>query len=130
LDRLYIQANLGYVMNQTTSAAVLYTPALLTSNNTYWTASLGAGLAISNKTQLRADCSYYRANDYVNNALYGVPYGSGASEFDFSATLSHQITNNVGVSVKYYFNSYTDQLSGGNNNYLAQMIVTSMQVKF
>ncbi|MEI6073644.1 MAG: hypothetical protein WCS31_17810 [Verrucomicrobiae bacterium] len=130
IDRLYIQANLGYVMNRTTSPASLYTPAILTSNNTYWTASVGAGLAIDNKTQLRADWSYYRANDYVNNSLYGVPYGSGASEFDISATLSRQITRNVGVSVKYYLNRYTDQLSGGNNNYLAQTIVTSMQVKF
>ncbi|MEI6278818.1 MAG: hypothetical protein WCQ16_05470 [Verrucomicrobiae bacterium] len=129
LDRLYIQANLAYVLNVTSSPCTSQSPGVQNSNNDYWTASIGAGFAIDNKTQLRADCSYYRANNY-QYTQYTMPYGAGNTEVDFSASISRQITRNVAVSLKYYCSSYTDQTSGGNNNYLAQTIMSGMQVRF
>ena len=130
LDRLYLQGSASYVVNSSDSPAATLTPSVLNSNNNYWTASLGLGFAIDNKTQFRADCSYYCANNYVNNSQYGVPYGAGATEYDFTASITRQISRNVGVSLKYFLNSYRDVLSGGNNSYTAQVITSSLQVQF
>ena len=130
MDRLYFQGNISYVLNSTTSPAATLTPSVLNSNNNYITASAGVGYAIDNKTNVRADCSFYNANDYINNSKYGVPYGAGATEYDFTLSLNRQITRNVGVSLKYFFNKYSDVLSGGNNSYTAQVITSSLQVQF
>lgn len=130
LDRLFVQGSLSYVMNTTSSAASQITQAITNSNNNYWTASAGFGFAIDPKTELRGDCSLYSANNYQNNSVYGVPYGAGGTEYNFSASLSRQISTNVRLTVKYYFDTYRDQLSGGNSNYTAQMITSSLQVRF
>lgn len=129
-DRLFFQGSLSYVLNKTASPASLQTQAIVNSNNNYWTAGAGFGFAIDPKTELRGDFSFYSANNYVNNGEYGVPYGAGATEYTFSASLIRQITKNVRVSLKYYMDNYRDVLSGGNNSYTAQMISTNLQVQF
>ncbi len=130
VDRLYVQGSFSYVVNTLSSPASSLTPAVTNSQNNYWTASAGLGYALDNKTQVHLDGSYYCANNYTNNSQYGVPYGAGASEFDLTATVSRQITRNVGVSFTYFYNYYNDVLSGGNNSYTAQTVAASMQVKF
>ena len=143
IERLYLQGSLSYVLNKIASPAAQQTSAngissadvpgssaILNFNNNYWTASAGLGFAIDHKNEIRWDFTFYSANNYVNNEQYGVPYGSSASEYTFSASLSRQITKNVRLSVKYYFDTYVDQLSGGNSNYTAQMISSSLQVRF
>jgi hypothetical protein len=130
LDRLYLQANASYVLNQTKTPAADLSTAVLNFHNDYWTLSFGAGFAIDDKTQLRADYSFYRANDYVNNATTGMPYGSGALEHSVSASISRQITKNVQVVLKYGFYSYKDQLYNGLNDYKAHQISSTIQVRF
>ena len=129
-ERLYIQGNVAFVFNSTTSPASALTPAVAQSMNNYVTASLGAGYAIDNKTNIRADASFYNANDYTNQMPYGVPYNAGATEYDFTVSLNRQISRNVSLSLKYYYNTYRDVLSGGNNSYTAQVISSSLQVQF
>ena len=130
LDRLYLQGSLAYVLNQISSPAVNQTAALQSANNNYWTASAGMGYAFDQKTQIRGDVTYYSANDYQNNSLYGVPYNAGGTQYTFSASLVRQITRNVSMNLKYYFDTYSDKLSGGNNNYTAQMISTGLNMQF
>lgn len=130
LDRLYINGSLSYVLNQISSPASSITPAITNSNNNYWTASAGFGFAIDPKTELRGDFAFYSANNYVNNAANGVPYGAGNSEYSFTASLNRQISRNVSMSVKYYMEVYRDTLSGGMNNFTGQMITSSLQVHF
>ncbi len=130
LDRLFFQGSLSYVLNKTSSPASLQTQAILNSNNNYWTASAGFGFAIDPKTEIRGDFSLYSSNNYVNNEQYGMPYGASATEYIFSASLNRRITKNVSLALKYYFDTYRDQLSGGNNSYTAQMITTNLQVQF
>ena len=129
-DRFYVQGSLSYVLNKISSPASMQTPAITNSNNNYWTAGAGLGYALDSKTDIRGDFTMYSANNYVNNAQWGVPYGAGGNEYTFSASLSRRISKNVSLSVKYYLDSYQDQLSGGNNNFLGQMIATNLQVRF
>jgi len=130
VDRLFIDGGLSFVLSQINSPASGRSQALQASNNNYWTGNLGAGYAIDAKTEIRGDFTYYSANNYQNNAQYGVPYNAGGWQYTFSASISRQITRNISLSLKYYFDNYHDQLSGGNNNYTAQMIATGLQMRF
>ena len=129
-DRLYFQGSLSYVLNNTSSPVAAQVPAVTNSYNNYWTAGAGFGFAIDPKTELRGDFNFYSANDYINNAQYGMPYGAAGTEYSFTASLNRQISKNVNLSVKYYMESYQDRLSGGNNSFLGQMITTNLQVRF
>ncbi|HEX7517431.1 MAG TPA: hypothetical protein VF345_09115, partial [Chthoniobacterales bacterium] len=133
--RLYLQGNFSYVLNQTdTPADYNLIPntsvTILDFKNDYWTASGAAGFALDQKTDLRAEYSYYRANNYDNNALVAVPYGMGATEHSVSASISRQITKNVRLKVQYGYFNYTDQTSGGHNNYEAHSVFSSLQFRF
>ena len=133
--RLYLQGNFSYVLNKTdTPADYNLIPntsvTILDFKNDYWTASGAAGYALDQKTDLRAEYSYYRADNYVNNALVAVPYGMGATEHTVSASVSRQIAKNVRLKVQYSYFNYTDELSGGHNNYEAHAVFSSLQFRF
>jgi hypothetical protein len=143
LARFYAQGNFSYVINETNSPAgsVVATGSSsgLTSyngtpvthfTNNYWTAGGGFGLAIDDKTDLRAEYSYYHANNYNNNATNGMPYGAGAEEHTVSATVGRQLAKNIHLSVKYSYYKYTDKTSGFNNNYDAHVIYSGVQICF
>ena len=130
VDRLFLSGNLSYVINQITSPAVNQTQSLQSANNNYWTAGLGAGYQLDAKTSMRSDFNYYYANNYQNNEQWGVPYNSSATQYTFSVSLNRQVTKNLTWSLKYYFDTYQDLLSGGNNSYTAQIIATSMNMQF
>jgi len=131
-SRLYLLGCGSYVLNRTETPAYeqISTPVVLNFRSDYWTATFSAGLAFDDKTDLRADYTYYRANDYMNNAVYGMPYGSGATEHTASAVLSRQISKNIKMSLKYAYCNYSDQTYGGNDNYDGHMIYTSLQSRF
>ena len=82
------------------------------------------------KTDLRADYSFYRANDYFKNARVGMPYGMGATEHTASATLTRQITKNVRLLMRYAYFTYEDQTSGNHNNYEAHSVYSGLQFRF
>lgn len=130
VDRLFLQGNLSYVINQITSPAMNQNPSLQGAYNNYWTAGAGAGYQLDAKTSLRGDFNIYYANDYQNNEQYGVPYNAAATQYIFSASLNRQVTKNLSWSLKYYFDTYQDRLSGGNNSYTAQIIATSLNMQF
>ena len=136
MARLYLQTDVSVVLDQTTTPAssiVLTpntTPTILNFRNDYWTVSAGAGYSIDQKTDVRADYSFYRANDYLNNARVSMPYGMGASEHTISATASRQITKNMRLLVKYSYFTYADQTSGNHNNYEAHSIYSGLQFRF
>ena len=133
--RLYLQGNFSYVLNKTdTPADYPLIPntsvTVLDFKNDYWTASASAGFALDQKTDLRAEYSYYSADNYVNNALVALPYGMGATEHTVSASISRQITKNVRLKVQYSYFHYTDEISGGHNNYEAHAVFSSLQFRF
>ena len=133
--RLYLQGNFSYVLNETDTPADFNlipntSPTVLDFKNDYWTASGAAGFVLDQKTDVRAEYSYYRADNYQNNFLVAQPYGMGATEHSVSASVSRQITKNVRLKVQYSYFNYTDQLSGGHNNYEAHSVFSSLQFRF
>ena len=133
--RLYLQGNVSYVLNKTDTPADFNlipntSPTITDFKNDYWTASASAGYALDQKTDLRVEYSYYRADDYDNNSLVALPYGMGATEHTASASISRQIARNVRLKVQYSYFNYTDETSGGHNNYEAHAVFTSLQFRF
>ena len=136
LARLYLQADLSYVLDETdTPASTIILgsntePSVLNFNNDYWTVTASAGYIINDKTDVHAEYSYYRADDYVNNSSAGVPYGAGATEHRVTASLNRQLSKNVRLRLQYSYYNYRDETSGGHNNYTAHSIFSSLHFGF
>ena len=140
LPNLYIQGNASLVRSETDTPAgninltangpSYTTPTVLNFKNNYYQLSCDVGYAIDDKTNANVCYSYYRANDYQNNITVGMPYGAGAIENTVSANITRKLSKQISVSLKYAYYTYSDQTSGYNNNYRANMIYSKMQIRF
>ena len=129
-SRLSLQVGFNYVLSETKTPTSDYTRAIMNSENDYWTLNFSSGFVVDDKTDLKLDFLYYRADDYQNNSLEGVPYGSGAEEYGVTLAMVRRISQNLRLNVKYGYYNYTDQLSGGKSDYQAHLIMTSLQYRF
>ena len=134
LAGLYLQSSLNYAIDRmdtpaedvTGAGANLVTP----SRNDYWNFSQLIGLALDQKTDLQVQYSYYRANDFLDNSSSSTAYGAGEYENTVSATVKHDLSARLQVSLKYGYAMLRDQASGGNNDYDAHLIVASTKYRF
>src|SRR6266542_522674 len=134
LARLFLQGSISYVLDQTDTPAngiggaardlVLY------SKNNYWNANFMTGYALSDKTDLQGQYFYYRASDYHDNSLVGLPLGAGAEEHGVTASLLHRIRSNILWKLTYGFFANHDQLAGGHNDYRAHLVYSSVTYRF
>jgi hypothetical protein len=129
-SRLYLQAGFNYVLSETRTPASDVTQSILAAQNNYWTLNFSSGLVLDNKTDLKLGFFYYRANDYTDNSTVGVPYGAGAEEYGVTATLTRRISDHLRWSLKYGFSQYNDGAFGGNQDYTAHLVYTSLQYRF
>jgi hypothetical protein len=129
-SRLCLQAGFNYVVSETKTPTSDYTRAVLNSQNNYWTVTFDSSVVVDDKTDLNLGFVYYQADNYNNNSSVGLPLGAGADEQSVTATLTRRITRNLRVSLKYAYSHYNDRASGGNNNYDAQMVYSSLQYRF
>jgi hypothetical protein len=129
-SRLCLQAGFNYVWSETRTPTSDYTQAILNSQNNYWTVTFDSSLVVDDKTDLNVGFVYYQADNYNNNSSVGLPLGAGANEQTLTASITRRITQNLRVSLKYAYTHYNDWASGGNNNYDAQMVYSSLQYRF
>ncbi|MGC2626300.1 MAG: hypothetical protein WA269_05630 [Candidatus Udaeobacter sp.] len=136
LARFYLQANFSYTFNQTDTPANNIdlvpntSPTVTNFRNDYWTVTSSAGYIIDDKTDFSTDFSFYCANDYFKNAGVALPYGSGATEYAASATITRQLTKQMRLLLRYGYYNYRDVTSGGHDNYRAHSLFSSLQVRF
>jgi len=129
-SRLSLQAGFNYVLSNTRNSMSDYTAAVLNAQNNYWTLNFNAGLVLDAKTDLNIGYFYYRADDYQDNSTFGVPYGAGAEEHGVTATITRRLSPRLRLNLKYGYYHYTDALYGGNNNYEAHLVYSSLQYRF
>jgi hypothetical protein len=129
-SRLYLQAGFNYVLSQTETPTSDYTQAVLNSENNYWTLNFNSGLVLDNKTDVNVGYTYYRADDYTDNSLAGVPYGAGAEEHGITATIVRRLTERLRLTLRYGYYHSEDETSGGNNDYNAHVVYSSLQYRF
>jgi hypothetical protein len=136
LARLYLQGDFSCVLDETKTPASHIdlipntSPTVADFRNDYWMVTSGAGYLVDDKTDLRADYSFYRANDYFKNSRVGVPYGMGATEHTVSATIGRQLTKQMRLTLRYSYFNYTDETFGGHNDYEAHSIFSGLQYRF
>jgi hypothetical protein len=130
--RLWIQASGSYVIDEmdTPASTQLPTPVIQNSDNNYWNVSASAGYVLDDKTDLQVQYFFYRASNYMNNALYGMPYGVSDQEQGIVATLGHRFSAQLRGTLKYGYFINQDVTSGGLNNYYSQMVSASMTYMF
>ncbi len=135
-SRLYLQAGFNYVLSETKTPASRFVPEdlaaapILDAQNNYWTLNFSSGLVLDDKTDLNVGYSYYRADNFQDNASVGVPYGTGAEEHGVTATLTRRLTQNLRLTLKYGYFHYEDETSGGHNNYQAHYVSSGLQYRF
>lgn len=135
-SRLWLQAGFNYVLSETKTPVSDYVPPGLTAapvlaaQNNYWTLNVSSGLVLDDKTDLNISYFYFRSDDYQNNSAAGVPYGAGAEEQGVTAAIVRRINKNLRLTLKYGYYHYTDDTSGGRNNYDAHLVYSSLQYRF
>ncbi|MFO1500490.1 MAG: hypothetical protein U1G07_19260 [Verrucomicrobiota bacterium] len=130
LARLYLQAGVNYVWDQTDTPADEATGSILKFENNYWTSSSSIGYALDDKTDLQLQYLYYRADNLQDNSALGLPYGADAQEHGITATLIRRITQRMRVSLKYGFFDGQDRTSGQHNDYRAHLVYSSFHYQF
>ena len=133
LARLYLQGSINYVWDKTATPAAYAVPSTnLVANfdNGYWNASALAGYALTDKTDLQAQYTYYRADNFQDDSQFTQPYGVGAEEHAVTATITHRIRANLTWSVRYGYFQNRDVTSGGRNDYEAHLVYSSVRCFF
>jgi hypothetical protein len=134
--RFYLQGIGSYVLNQTETPASKInlipntSPTVVDFRNDYWTVTGAAGYVLDELTDLRADYTFYRANDYFKNTRVALPYGMGATEHTVTATASRQITKQIRLTLQYHYFNYQDETFGGHNDYEAHSVFSGLQYRF
>lgn len=128
--RLYLQANVSQVWDRTDTPLSDLSAAVQSAENDYLTANVTVGYALSEKTDVEAQYLYYHATNYQDNSIVGVPYGAGAEDNGITVGLIHRLSPRVRLSLKYGFFDSDDPLYGGNRDYSAHWVYSTMTYRF
>ena len=131
--RLYLNGSINYVMDETETPAVGIVPdteLVQTSENDYWNLTAGAGLVLTEKTDLHTQYYYYRADNYDDNSFDSVPYGAGAEEHGVTATLLHRFSAWMQGTLKYGYFVGEHENTGGRTDYSAHLAYSSLRFRF
>lgn len=129
-SRLYLQAGFNYVWSKTKTPTSDYTQAILDAQNNYLTLNFTTGFVVDDKTDLNVGYFYYLADNFQDNSSVGLPLGAGAEEHGINATLSRRLTKNLTLSVRYGYYHYNDDTYGGNQDFFAHVIYSSLRYRF
>jgi hypothetical protein len=129
-SRVYFQVGFNYVLSDTKTPASDYTQAILNAQNNYWTLNASSGFVLDDKTDLNLSYFFYRADNYQDNSSIGLPLGAGGTEHGINATLTRRLTKNLRLSLRYGYYTYDDETFGGNQDFHAHVIYTSLRYRF
>lgn len=124
---LYLTANVNVVWDTVATPAKAY---ILNGDNNYVNGSLGAGYALGKITDVYADYSYYRANNFADNSINSLPYGADEKRHVASITWVRRQTDHLIYTVKYTYATNRDLTSGYRNNYDAHILYGKVEYKF
>jgi hypothetical protein len=133
LNRLFLQGSVNYVIDRTETPAVGLVPdqdLVQRSDNDYIDASVTAGYALTDKTDLQAQYFVYYADNFHDNSAVSVPYEASAEEHVITATLIHRISSAMQWTLKYGWFTLSDKTYGGRNDYEAHMVYSSYRFRF
>ncbi len=129
LSRWYLT---GYfsLQDTRTSTPANQNPAVQTYRGNVYTVMATTGYAIDNKTDLTIQYSYSCSDNFSNNDAAGLPLGLNFQRHAVQAGVSRKISKNVVAHLRYGFYSYDESSTGGFNNYVANLVSASCNVRF
>ncbi len=132
IDRLYLQGTFSYAVDTTDTPVTTTGPGavVLKSKNNYWMAGLTAGYALGERTDLDVDYLYSRADNFLDNSTGSLGYGAGFTEHRVMTTLTRRISENLRVLLRYGYIRNDDETYGGNVDFTAHLVSTSLQYRF
>jgi hypothetical protein len=132
--RLYLQASVNYAIDDTDTPADRalgsVTNVVPDMKNNYWNLGASAGLALDDKSDLQANYTYYRADNYIDNAAFSQPFGADSEEHGVTLTYLRRFTNRIRWTLKYGFFNNRDYTSGFHNDYQAHLAYTTLRIMF
>jgi outer membrane receptor for ferrienterochelin and colicin len=134
IETVYLHGNINYVSSETeTPASDLIGAAnrLVTNfDNDYFTSTLSSGWSVTKKLDLEARYFFYKVDNYKNNSAQSQPYGAKLEEHGVSAGLKYHVRENMTWTAKYAYFHSDDDLSGGFNDYRANVIVIGIEANY
>jgi hypothetical protein len=92
--------------------------------------NLTTGFVIDDKTDLSVSYFLYRSDNYTDNSSDSVPYGMEATEHSVTVGVTRRLSEKMRVNLRYGFSDYEDTTSGGNNDFQAHFLFSSLQYRF
>lgn len=131
ISRMYIQASGSYTYDQLETPANFIVPRVQVSENDYYTASGTIGFALTDKADLTANYNFYFADNYDTSIVpTGVPYGAGLEEHSVGGSLLYRFSKRMHLVTRYAFITSHDETSGGNNDFDAHLLATTLRLRF
>jgi hypothetical protein len=128
IDTIY--PNAGVVPASGTSVAYDANGVLQNSNNNYFTGSFLAGAVVSAVDDLRAQVTYYRAdNSDIQLSNLTLPYGVVATEFSVSLGLKHMFSPTIIGNAKVGYYDSQNGTTGDYTNFHGPLAYVSIEFK-
>lgn len=134
ISRLYLQGTVTYARDETETPVDRLTGAVADlvrdSQNNYLNASMLAGYALDDMTDIQLQYFYYVADNDLDQGVLSVPYNQSSEEHGITATLTRQLTPALRWLLKYGYFTSNDDTFGGNKDYEAHFVYSSVQLRF
>lgn len=129
VSRMYCTALVSY-QDTRTIAFANGSPAVLTYEGDVISVVASIGYAFDEKTDLRCDYSFSRANTFEDNSADGLPLGLDYARHAVSVSLARELGKNVTGQLRYGFYDLQEDSTGGFNDYTAHLISGTVSMRF
>jgi hypothetical protein len=132
ISRMYVQAAGSYSLDRLSSPANDLVPdRLQVSENNFYTASGTVGYALTPKMDVSATYAYYLADNYDPGIfLTGLPLGASLEEHIIGASTLYKFSRRMQLTTRYAYMTSHDETSGGNNDFHAHLISSTLRFRF
>lgn len=134
LPWMWLRSSLSYAQSQTDTPVDRIggpaSPIFPDFDNDYVTASVATGAALDAHTDAELLYHFYMADNDHDVSAYGQPYGADAQEHGIAVRVKRRFTDSTSVGLGYgYFNN-DEGFAGGNYDYDAHVVTTSVEFTY
>ena len=99
-------------------------------DNDYWNVRINGGAAVTERTDVEASYSLFLAENFRDDLAIGLPYGQETEEHAFVVGVTHRLSERVRVGARYAYIHSDERTQGGQNDYEANLLRTTIEYGF